>query len=151
MASSRKHTRPSFLKYGLAAAESRSGERWELLREAVVGVQNAPHGAIKTAAMSACLDAWLTSKKDGKTMLSLLTLFSMMPALGLSVVERLSPISKLDLTLKGGRLSGNQISDTGATALADALKLNSTLFRVDLDNNQISDTGKTALGARISC
>ena len=106
-ASSPTDARRYFLKNSLAAAESRSGESWELLREAVVGVQNAPHGAIKTAAMSACLDAWLTSKKDGKMMLSLLTLFSMMPALGLSFVESWSrDFSKLYLHLEGGRLSG---------------------------------------------
>jgi len=106
MASSRKHTRPSFLKNSLAAAESRSGESWELLREAVVCVQNVPHGAVKTTAMSACLDARFKSEMDGKMMLSLLTLFSMMPALGLSFVETCSHISELDLTLQGHILRG---------------------------------------------
>ena len=42
-------------------------------------------------------------------------------------------------------LSSNNISDAGATDLAQALHHNSTLKRLDLSNNNISDVGATDL------
>ena len=50
-----------------------------------------------------------------------------------------------DRSLQGLLLYHNQISDEGATALAQAMKGNTTLQRLYLGNNQISDEGATAL------
>ena len=48
-------------------------------------------------------------------------------------------------TLKELILSSNNISDVGATDLAQALHYNSTLNELNLNNNSISDVGATAL------
>jgi Ran GTPase-activating protein (RanGAP) involved in mRNA processing and transport len=42
-------------------------------------------------------------------------------------------------------LSGNEISDEGASALADALKVNKSVTSIDLSCNEISDEGASAL------
>ena len=57
----------------------------------------------------------------------------------------LAQAMKGNTTLQRLYLDNNQISDEGATALAQAIKGNTTLHRLDLDNNQISDEGATAL------
>ena len=48
-------------------------------------------------------------------------------------------------TLKTLDLSGDEIGDAGATALADALRVNKSLETLDLDDNHIGDAGATAL------
>jgi hypothetical protein len=42
-------------------------------------------------------------------------------------------------------LSGNQISDPGAIAIADMVAVNASLVAVDLDSNRIADSGGAAL------
>ena len=65
--------------------------------------------------------------------------------IGDTAAKELAEALKVNSTITNMNLSGNYIGPEGATALADALKVNKTITYVDLGDNYIGPTGARAL------
>ena len=64
--------------------------------------------------------------------------------------DQLRCLARNDPSLIGLNLSFNQIGDTGAASIAQALSFNSTLTTLDLSNNKIGDKEATAISQALT-